>query len=226
MVRIWYYTFVVLLFGGGINMESNKNIFKENSKMNYNKQAEIYDERGDGKFVAPMYDEIVSRIMKAKPKKILDVGCGTGNVLRRLVANNDLSLYGLDISENMIQTARKNLGNKAELKIGDSEYIPWEEDSFDVVVCNASFHHYPNPEKVLLEMKRVLKRTGTLIIGDPTALVIFRQALNIFFKISNNGDYKIYSKKEIEQLLIKCGFEPFNFKMINCKSFAINAKIK
>lgn len=206
-------------------MESNKNIFKENSKMNYNKQAEIYDERGDGKFVAPMYDEIVSRIMKAKPKKILDVGCGTGNVLRRLVANNDLSLYGLDISENMIQTARKNLGNKAELKIGDSEYIPWEEDSFDVVVCNASFHHYPNPEKVLLEMKRVLKRTGTLIIGDPTALVIFRQALNIFFKISNNGDYKIYSKKEIEELLIKCGFESFNFKKINCKSFAINAKI-
>ncbi|MDR3594980.1 class I SAM-dependent methyltransferase [Clostridium sp.] len=206
-------------------MESNKNIFKENSKMNYNKQAEIYDERGDGKFVAPMYDEIVSRIMKAKPKKILDVGCGTGNVLRRLVANNDLSLYGLDISENMIQTARKNLGNKAELKIGDSEYIPWEEDSFDVVVCNASFHHYPNPEKVLLEIKRVLKRTGTLIIGDPTALVIFRQALNIFFKISNNGDYKIYSKKEIEELLIKCGFESFNFKKINCKSFAINAKI-
>ena len=207
-------------------MESNKNIFKENSKINYNRQAEVYDESGDGKFVAPMYGEIVNRIMSANPKKLLDVGCGTGNVLMKLNSNEDLCLYGLDISEKMIETAKKNLGKKAELKVGDSEYMPWEDDSFDVIVCNASFHHYPNPEKVLLEMKRVLKSKGTLIIGDPTAPVILRQALNIYYKCSNNGDYKIYSEKEIQKLLIECGFEPFNFKKINCKSFAINAKIK
>ena len=47
-------------------MESNKNIFKENSKINFNNQAEIYDESGDGKFVAPMYDEIINRIMRCK----------------------------------------------------------------------------------------------------------------------------------------------------------------
>ena len=205
-------------------MESNKNIFKENSKINYNRQAEVYDESGDGKFVAPMYGEIVNRIMSANPKKLLDVGCGTGNVLMKLNANEDLSLYGLDISEKMIETAKKNLGNKAELKVGDSEYMPWEDNSFDVIVCNASFHHYPNPEKVLLEMKRVLKSNGILIIGDPTAPVIIRQLINLNCKRSNKGDYRLYSKREIEELLIKCGFVPFEFKMINCKSFAINAK--
>lgn len=217
---------MVLLYCGGIIMESNKNIFKENSKNNYNKQAAIYDERGDGKFVAPMYGEIIGRILNERPKKILDVGCGTGNVLKRLKTYEELSLYGLDISENMIKTAGESLGKRAELKIGDSECIPWGSDFFDVVVCNASFHHYPNPEKVLLEMKRVLKNNGTLIIGDPTGPIIIRQMLNIFCKISSNGDYWIYSKKEIEKLLIKCGFEPFDFKMINCKSFAVNAKIK
>lgn len=207
-------------------MGNNKNIFKENSKINYNKQAEVYDESGDGKFVAPMYGEIINRVMNANAKKILDVGCGTGNVLMKLNINKDLNLYGLDISEKMIETAKKNLGNKVELKIGDSEYMPWEDDFFDVIVCNASFHHYPNPEKVLLEMKRVLKSKGTLIIGDPTAPVIGRQILNLFCKVSNHGDYRIYSKKEIEILLIKCGFNPFDFKKINCKSFAINGKIK
>ena len=207
-------------------MESKKNVFKENSKMNYNKQAGIYDEKGDGKFVAPMYGEIINRVINANPKKILDVGCGTGNVLIKLSSNEELSLYGLDISENMIGIAKKNLGNKAELKVGDSEYMPWEDNSFDVIVCNASFHHYPNPEKVLLEMRRVLKSKGTLIIGDPTAPVIIRQLLNLNFKRSNNGDYRLYSKIEIEELLIKCDFVPFEFKMINCKSFAINAKIK
>jgi ubiquinone/menaquinone biosynthesis C-methylase UbiE len=207
-------------------MESNKDIFKENSKINYNNQAKVYDESGDGKFVAPMYGEIINRIMSANPKNLLDVGCGTGNVLMKINTNEDLNLYGLDISENMIETAKKNLGDNAELKVGDSEYIPWEDNSFDVIVCNASFHHYPNPEKVLLEMKRVLKTKGTLIIGDPTAPIIIRQILNRFFKLSNNGDYRIYSKKEIEALLIKYGFEPFYFKKINCKSFAVNAKIK
>jgi len=207
-------------------MESKKNVFKENSKMNYNKQAGIYDEKGDGKFVAPMYGEIINRVISANPKKILDVGCGTGNVLIKLSSNEELSLYGLDISENMIGIAKKNLGNKAELKVGDSEYMPWEDNFFDVIVCNASFHHYPNPEKVLLEMRRVLKSKGTLIIGDPTAPVIIRQLLNLNFKRSNNGDYRLYSKIEIEELLIKCDFVPFEFKMINCKSFAINAKIK
>ena len=207
-------------------MESKKNVFKENSKMNYNKQAGIYDEKGDGKFVAPMYGEIINRVISANPKKILDVGCGTGNVLIRLSSNEELSLYGLDISENMIEIAKKNLGNKVELKVGDSEYMPWEDNSFDVIVCNASFHHYPKPEKVLLEMRRVLKSKGTLIIGDPTAPVIIRQLINLNFKRSNNGDYRLYSKIEIEELLIKCDFVPFEFKMINCKSFAINAKIK
>jgi len=207
-------------------MESKKNVFKENSKMNYNRQAEIYDEKGDGKFVAPMYGEIINRIMRANPKKVLDVGCGTGNVLMKLSSNEELKLYGVDISESMIKTAKKNLGNKAELKVGDSEYMPWEDNSFDVIVCNASFHHYPNPEKALSEMKRMLKSDGTLIIGDPTAPVIIRQLINLNCKRSNKGDYRLYSKREIEELLIKCGFIPFEFKMINYKSFSINAKIK
>ncbi|OOM82294.1 demethylrebeccamycin-D-glucose O-methyltransferase [Clostridium puniceum] len=194
--------------------------------MNFNRYAEFYDESGDGKFVAPMYGEIISRIMSESPRKLLDVGCGTGNVLMKLCANEELSLYGLDISEKMIEMANKNLENKAELKVGDSEYIPWKENFFDVVVCNASFHHYPNPEKVLSEIKRVLKNKGILIIGEPTAPVILKQILNLFCKVSKKGDYRIYSKKEIEALLVKCDFEPFEFKKINCKSFAINAKIR
>lgn len=207
-------------------MESNKNIFKENSKMTYNKQASIYDEKGDGKFVAPMYDEIVNRIIKANPKRILDVGCGTGNVLIRLAANKNFNLYGLDISEKMIETAKKNLGDTAEFKVGDSEYIPWEDNFFDVIVCNASFHHYPNPEKVLFEMRRVLSNDGTLIIGDPTAPALCKPIINMLLKSSNKGDYYIYSEKEIKKLLLKCGFETFDFKKINWKSFAINSKIK
>lgn len=207
-------------------MVNSKNSFKENSKTNFDEQSEHYDEGFDGKFVKGMYDEIINRVNNINPKSLLDVGCGTGNILLNLNRNENIKLYGLDISEKMIETAENKLNGRAELKVGDAEFMPWQDNSFEVIICNASFHHYPNPEKVLLEMKRLLKEKGKLIIGDPTAPLILRQAMNLFCKISNNGDYKIYSKKEIKELLIKCGFKPFDFKRINYKSFAINAYVK
>jgi ubiquinone/menaquinone biosynthesis C-methylase UbiE len=209
-------------------MKRSKEIYKEKSKANFDKHAENYDESHDGKFVAPMYGEILRRVEAASPKTLLDVGCGTGNILMPLAVMGKISLSGLDLSENMIEIASERLGYKAELKVGDSESMPWEDSSFDAIICNASFHHYPHPKKVLLEMKRLLKKDGTLIIGDPTAPAIIRQMMNlcINFKIYNDGDFKIYSKKEIERLLKECGFEPFDYTMISNMSFAINAKIK
>ena len=173
-----------------------------------------------------MYDEIISRVNNINLKSLLDVGCGTGNILLKLYRNKNIKLYGLDLSEKMIEIAKNKLNSKIELKVGDAEFIPWQDNSFEVIICNASFHHYPNPEKVLLEMKRVLKQSGKLIIGDPTAPLILRQALNLLCKISNNGDYKIYSEKEIKELLTKCGFKTFDFKRINYRSFAINAYVE
>lgn len=206
-------------------MKENKDIFKENSKKYFDKEASYYDNSHDGKFVKVMYDEILNRINNINPKSLLDLGCGPGNILLKLSQNKNMKLYGLDISEKMIKVANDNLNGKAELKVGDSEFIPWESNSFEVVVCNASFHHYPNPEKVLLEIKRVLKQNGILILGDPTVPLVLRQILNLFCKISNGGDYRVYSEQEIKNLLITCGFKPLNFKKINYKSFAIDAKV-
>ncbi|AOR24457.1 class I SAM-dependent methyltransferase [Clostridium taeniosporum] len=205
---------------------NNKNNFKNKSKINFNNQADIYDISGDGKFVAPMYAEIINRIVSLKPKKLLDVGCGTGNILMKLSKNTNIELSGLDISEKMIEVARRNIGTKAELKVGDSEFMPWKNKTFDVILCNASFHHYPNPEKVLMEMRRLLKSSGTLIIGDPTAPLFIRQVLNLLCKNSSGGDYRIYNKNAIKKLLNKYGFNTFDFKKINYKSFVINANIK
>ena len=62
-------------------MTDSKNIFKENSKINFDEQAEHYNEGFDGKFVKVMYDEIINRVNNINLKSLLDVGCGTGNIL-------------------------------------------------------------------------------------------------------------------------------------------------
>ncbi len=205
-------------------MENENNIYKEKSRSAFDKIASNYSESHDGKFVEPMYEEVIKRILELKPRNILDVGCGPGSVLVHL-KNKNIGLHGLDISEKMIEEAEKNLGQDVDLRVGDSESMPWLDNSFDIILCNASFHHYPNPLKSLKEMKRLLKKDGVLIIGEPTAPSIIRFITNMSIKYSNKGDVRIYNKKEMESLLEEVGLHPYNYKKINHKSFIINANI-
>ena len=173
-----------------------------------------------------MYDEIIDRVLKKQPKDILDLGCGNGNILSILSDCTDANLFGLDLSKNMIYEAQKKLNDKVQLDIGDSENLPYDDDKFDLVICNASFHHYTNPQKVLKEIKRVLTPSGTLTLGDPTApFEWYLKILNYFLPKTNSGDYKIYSKNEIYSLLNASGFTPSNWKKINHSAFIIDATL-
>ncbi len=203
-------------------MENN---IKQTTKLHFDEIAEDYNNSSDGRFVKCMYEEIVNRISEIQPKNILDLGCGNGNVLAALAKCTTYKLFGLDLSENMISEAKKRLNDDVELKIGDSENLPYEDNKFDVIICNASFHHYIHPKKVLNEIKRVLTPNGILILGDPTFPCDWLlKIINHFLPMSNSGDYRLYSKKTISSLLNECGFTPYNFKKLNCKSFIINAK--
>lgn len=197
---------------------------KQKTKNHFNETAENYNRSYDGKFVKCMYDEIINRILQINPHKILDLGCGNGNILKTLEEKTDADLYGLDLSENMIKEAEKNLNSDVNLTIGDAEKLPYSDNKFDVVICNASFHHYTKPEIVLKEIKRILKKNGVFILGDPTCpFDWYLKILNYFLKHSDSGDFKIYSKKEITSLLTSLDFKVENFKKINYRAFALNA---
>lgn len=203
-------------------MSDNKEKFREF----FNKNAKGYSKSREGAFTMPMYPEMITRVLSKKPKKVLDLGCGSGILLKQLNdTNNNIELFGLDIADEMIKIADESLKGCAELKVGDCEKIPWDSDTFDVVFCNASFHHYPNPNKALLEVNRVLKSNGTLIIGDPTAPVVIRDIMNFFIRFSNSGDVRIYNEDEILDLLKEANFTPNNFKLLKWNKFFINADV-
>ena len=194
------------------------NDYKEESKEEFNKQAEKFDTENIGKHSRELYDNIIYKLGQFSFTKLLDVGCGTGNLLSLIYSKFNVEIAGIDLSPNMLEIARNKLGENADLRLGDSENLPFENETFDIVTCTDSFHHYPNPENVLAEFKRVLKPKGTSIIADPWAPTPFRQLVNIFMQFNKGGNVKLYSEAEIRGLFENAGFKNIEWEKIAGKN--------
>jgi ubiquinone/menaquinone biosynthesis C-methylase UbiE len=103
---------------------------------------------------------LLSKYCEGPP--IIDVGCGTGLILRNL---QPLSV-GLDINRWALEQAKKH-APREELVIADAENIPFRDSSFSTVVCTEMIEHVPNPEVALWEIFRLLKKKGRLIGSVP-----------------------------------------------------------
>lgn len=98
-------------------------------------------------------------------KKILDVGCGDGEIIQPFVENNDC--YGVDISETMLKQASSK-GIKTYLVDLEKEELPFASSFFDIVVASHVLEHVVNTDSLLSNINRVLKKgSGSLIVSFP-----------------------------------------------------------
>lgn len=99
--------------------------------------------------------------------KVLEVSFGTGFLMTQYAEHFDT--YGIDFSNAMIQITKRKLEKKnlsASISKGNVENLPFENNAFDTIINTMAFTGYPNGEKALEEMKRVLKRNGKLLLMD------------------------------------------------------------
>ncbi|MFW9820562.1 MAG: class I SAM-dependent methyltransferase [Candidatus Thorarchaeota archaeon] len=111
---------------------------------------------------------IFSRVKLQKKERVLELGCGTGQLwlenLKEIPLNCSIVLS--DFSKKMLNTAKKNLASlklPIKFKIIDAENIPYPNQSFDVVLACHMLYHVPNIQKALLSINRVLKPNGRFI---------------------------------------------------------------
>lgn len=188
---------------------------KIKSKNSFNQQAEKYDTSDYSKYPRECYPFVLNAINNIQFNKVLDLGCGTGVILKEISnKNSSVELFGLDLSENMIAKATQRLGTTANLSVGDAENLPYSDNTFDLICCVESFHHYPNPKKALLEINRVLKKGGIFLLCDTWTSSPIRHILNFFIRFSNDGDVHIYSENEINKLLAVTGFGMVSWNLI------------
>jgi SAM-dependent methyltransferase len=111
--------------------------------------------------------------------RVLDLGCGEGRHVHGLYMMGGLHIVGVDLDEPSLKTAQEGLDflshDKADqtgsvaLETGNATDLRFEDDSFDAVICSEVLEHLPDYDAALVEMRRVLKPTGTLCITVPHA---------------------------------------------------------
>lgn len=175
---------------------------KEVSRQAFDAQAPTYDDDMKGEHARRLYPYVLEEVAAAAPARVLDVGCGTGALAQLVLeALPDVELDGIDLSAAMLDRARQRLGRRAALHRADSEHLPFADETFDVAYCNDSFHHYPDPRRAAFEAWRVLRPGGVLVVGECWLPAPARTVMNAFMPYNNEGDVRIYSERELRDIL-------------------------
>ncbi|QSW90848.1 MULTISPECIES: bifunctional demethylmenaquinone methyltransferase/2-methoxy-6-polyprenyl-1,4-benzoquinol methylase UbiE [Flavobacterium] len=113
--------------------------------------------------------KVLKIVSDTKPKTILDIATGTGDLAILMAKTNAEKIIGLDISAGMLEVGKKKvedkkLSNVIDLVLGDSENIPFEDNHFDAITVGFGVRNFENLEKGFAEILRVLKPNGIFVI--------------------------------------------------------------
>ena len=182
------------------------NIYEKRSKNSYDKKAENYDSTFDGKFTVKFKRMMCESVCVNTNDTVVDVACGNGRLLHMLTEKNSFYGYGIDISDKMIEQAKK-INPTMNFYVAGCEALPFENGEIDVMTVCAAFHHFPDVQKFAEEASRVIKHSGVIYIAEVYLPAVLRVICNPFVKFSKAGDVKFYSPNEIIALFEKNGFE-------------------
>ena len=121
-------------------------------------------------FIMPIAEEFMARIYLQPGTKVLDAACGTGN-LAVLAARRGCITHGVDIASNLVAQARERAQQESlaiEFTEGDAEAMPYPDASFDAVVSMFGVMFAPRPERIVSELRRVLKPGGLIALANWT----------------------------------------------------------
>lgn len=112
---------------------------------------------------------VLKMVAAKNPQTVLDIATGTADLAIMMSNTNASKIIGLDISAGMLDIGRqkvkaKNLSDKIELVLGDSEDIPFPDNTFDAITVGFGVRNFENLEKGLAEILRVLKPNGIFVI--------------------------------------------------------------
>lgn len=146
-------------------------------------------------------NKVVKIVSDKNPENILDIATGTGDLAISLTATNAKKIIGLDISDGMLEVGRRKIQSKKldgiiSMVIGDSEDLPFDDNTFDAITVAFGVRNFENLEKGLAEILRVLKPNGVFVILETSVPTnpIYKFGYNIHCKFILPMVGKLFSK--------------------------------
>jgi len=177
--------------------------------MLFDRWSAVYDRPGfqDATY-RPVHDAVLARLTELPRGMVLDLGCGTGQLTRRLTEQfPDAEVVGLDYSAGMLGVASDRVGSRASLVHADAQYLPFRSASADVVVCTESFHWYGDQRRALAALAAVLRPGGQLVIASVAAFTDVGESAVRRWSSAGGQPVRALTPRHLRDLLISAGFE-------------------
>jgi len=147
--------------------------------------------------------KVVNIVTKHQPSNILDIATGTGDLAINLAKTNASEIVGLDISEGMLEVGRKKiaqkkLDSKIKMMVGDSENLPFDDNTFDAITVAFGIRNFESLEKGLAEIYRVLKPNGMFVILETSVPTnpLYKAGYSFYTKYILPTIGKVFSKDQ------------------------------
>jgi ubiquinone/menaquinone biosynthesis C-methylase UbiE len=171
----------------------------EAAQRQYDRLSRRYDRRWAG-YVRRTADLLEHHARIAPGERVLDVGCGTGAFLERLmVATTERYAAGVDVSPAMLAEARRRLSDypHVDLLEARAEALPFEDGTFDVVVSASVLHYTERPRDALTEAGRVLRAGGRLVLLDWDRRTFWMNVVDGWLRLVDPAHQRAYAAAEV-----------------------------
>ena len=170
----------------------------------FNDRAMSYDHGWRGRLHHEIADRTGNLALAtvASPRRVLDLGCGTGYLVRALAGHypDAERLVGIDAAPEMVRTSSATThDDRLTFAVGVAEQIGHPDETFDLIVSTTSFDHWSDQRAGLIECARVLRPGGRLVLVDQFSWWLMPTMLT-----SRRG--KARTKRRATRLLLRAGF--------------------
>lgn len=143
---------------------------------------------------------VLPLLEKNNELKILDIGCGTGQLIKEISDQyNKVNYLGIDVAENMIEVAKKNnKGKNVKFKTSSIESFESNE-KYDIIVCTHAFPYFPNKQEMIKKMAGLCNKKGQVIIVNSSTNSLKDLIINFFLK-ATTSKAKYLSIDEMKKL--------------------------
>lgn len=189
-------------------------------------------------FFEPYAVDLIKRWQTLQMHTVLELACGTGRLTRHLLQLLDIDgmLYATDLKEDMLAVAKAKVqDNRLRWQAADAQTLPFEDNTFDLVVCQFGVMFFPDKLKAFSEAFRVLQPNGTFLFltwDDPSTNSISFETQKVLQSVfpeqapvfSQKGPYSYFDRDEITSSLEEAGFR--DIEIIPSQLTAVAAQVE